>query len=103
MALVEGKLPVHAGDLRDVGSIYGVGKIPWRRQWLPTPVFLPGESHRQRSLVGYSPWGRKESDMTEVTWHAFMYISENTAPSLKKEFLMKAVNKQTKISDSCVV
>ena len=38
---------------------------PWRRQWQPTPVFLPGESHGQRSLVGYSPWGRKESDTTE--------------------------------------
>ena len=36
-----------------------VGKIPWRRQWQPTPVFLPGKSHGQRSLVGYSPWGRK--------------------------------------------
>ena len=34
-----------------------VGKIPWRRAWQPTPVFLPGESHGQRSLVGYSPWG----------------------------------------------
>ena len=42
-----------------------VGKIPWRRKWLPTPVFLLGKSHGQRSLVGYSPWGRKESDMTE--------------------------------------
>ena len=42
-----------------------VGKIPWRRKWQPTPVFLPGESHGWRSLVGYSPWGRKESDMTE--------------------------------------
>ena len=38
-----------------------VGKIPWRREWQPTPVFLPG----QRNLVGYSPWGRKESDTTE--------------------------------------
>ena len=37
-----------------------IGKIPWRREWLPTPVFLPGESHGQRSLVGYSPWGPKE-------------------------------------------
>ena len=44
-----------------------VGKIPWRRAWQPTLVFLPGESHGQRSLVGYSPWGCKESDMTEVT------------------------------------
>ena len=34
-----------------------VGKIPWRREWQPTPVFLPGESHGQRSLVGYNPWG----------------------------------------------
>ena len=42
-----------------------VGKTPWRRAWQPTPVFLPGESHGQRRLVGYSPWGRKESDMTE--------------------------------------
>ena len=39
-----------------------VGKIPWRRKWQPTPVFLPGESHGQSSLVGYSPKGRKESD-----------------------------------------
>ena len=38
------------------------GKIPWRREWLPTPVFLPGEFHGQRSLVGYSLWGREESD-----------------------------------------
>ena len=44
-----------------------VGKIPWRRKWQPTPVFFPGESHGQRSLAGYSPWGYKESDMTEVT------------------------------------
>ena len=42
-----------------------IGRIPWRRTWQPTPVFLPGEFHGQRSLVGYSPWGRKESDMTE--------------------------------------
>ena len=39
--------------------------FPWRRKWQPTPVLLPGESHGGRSLVGYSPWGRKESDMTE--------------------------------------
>ena len=44
-----------------------VGKIPWRRKWQPTPVFLPEESHGQRSLAGPSPWGRKESDMTERT------------------------------------
>ena len=42
-----------------------VGKIPWRRKWHPTPVLLPGKSHWLRSLVGYSPWGHKESDTTE--------------------------------------
>ena len=42
-----------------------VGKSPWRRKWQPTPVFLPGESHGWRSLGGYSPRGRKESDTTE--------------------------------------
>ena len=44
-----------------------LGKIPWRRAWQPNPVFLPGESHGQGRLVGYSPWGHKESDMTEAT------------------------------------
>ena len=38
---------------------------PWRREWLPTPVFLPGEFHGQRRLAGYSPWGGRESDMTK--------------------------------------
>ena len=42
-----------------------IGKILWRRKWQPTPVFLPGKSYGQRSLAGYSPWGRKESDTTE--------------------------------------
>ena len=44
-----------------------VGKNPSRRAWQPTPVFLPGESHGQRSLVGCSPLGHKESDITVVT------------------------------------
>ena len=42
-----------------------VGKIPWRREWLPTPVFLSGEFHGQRRLEGYSPRGGKELDTTE--------------------------------------
>ena len=49
----------------DPGSILELGKIPWKREWEPTPVFLPGKSHGQRSLVGYSPWGHKESEKTE--------------------------------------
>ena len=52
----------NAGDL---GSISGLGRFPWRRKWQSTPVFLPGESHGQRNLVGYSPRGLKELDTTE--------------------------------------
>jgi len=44
-----------------------VEKILWRREWQSTPVFLPGESHGQRSLAGYSPWGHKESDNNNGT------------------------------------
>ena len=46
-----------------------VWKIPWRRAWQPTPIFLPGEPHRQRSPVGYGPQGGTESDSTEASWH----------------------------------
>ena len=48
------ELPARAGDIRDVGSTPGSGRS-WKRAWQPTPVFLPGESHGQRSLVGYDP------------------------------------------------
>ena len=53
--------PANAGDM---GSI-PVGKISWRSKWPPTPGFLPGTSHGQRSLADYSVWGHKESDMNE--------------------------------------
>ena len=52
----------YAGHL---GSVSGSGRSPGEREWLPTPVFLPGEFHGWRSLAGYSPWSRKESDTTE--------------------------------------
>ena len=58
-------LPANAGDSRDVGLIPRVRKIPWRRKWQPALLFLPGESHGQWSLVGYSPWGHRESNVTE--------------------------------------
>ena len=57
--------PAKARDAGDAGSVPGSERIPWRRGWQHTPVFLPGKSHGQRSLVGYSPWGPKESDTTE--------------------------------------
>ena len=50
-----------------------VGKISWRRKWHPTPVFLPGKSHGRRSLVGYCPWGCKESDTTERLYLLIYY------------------------------
>ena len=53
-------LPANAGD---VSSVPGSGR-DWRRKWQPSPVFLPGKSHGERSLAGYSPWGHKELDMT---------------------------------------
>ena len=51
-----------AWQFRECGFDPWVGKIPWRRKWQPTPVFLPGESHGQRSLAGYSPWDHKKSE-----------------------------------------
>ena len=49
--------------MRSLGGISG--KMPWRREWQPTPVFLPGKFHGERSLVDYSAWGSKESDTTQ--------------------------------------
>ena len=63
-----GKEPIaNARGVRDASLIPGFRKIPWRRKWQPTPVFLPGKSHGQGRLVGYSPWDGKEVDTTEVT------------------------------------
>ena len=63
-----------------------VGKIPQRRKWQPIPVFLPGKFHGQRSLVGYSPWGHKEYDMTEtLSMHTYIFIlrfRRNMSPAL---------------------
>ena len=65
MVLVVNNSPANAGDVRDASSIPELEMR--RRKWQLTPGFLPGESHGQRSLVCYSPWGCKESDMIEVT------------------------------------
>ena len=66
----------NAGDL---GLIPGLGRSPGEGNGnQPTPVFLPGESHGRRSLVGYSPWGRKESDTTEQL-HFHFHLSDKPA------------------------
>ena len=57
--------PLSEGDAGDICSIPGSGRFPRRKKWQPIPVFLPVKSHEQRSLVGYSPWDCKESDVTE--------------------------------------
>ena len=57
----------HCLECRRPGFDPWLGKIPWRRKWQPTPVLLPGESHGGRSLVGYSLWGRKESEHNWAT------------------------------------
>ena len=67
VVLVVKNPPANAGRHKRHGFDPWVRKIPWRRARQPIPVFLPGESHGLRSLVGYSPWGRKESDTTEAT------------------------------------
>ena len=73
-----------------------VRKIPWRRAWQPTPVFLPGEFHEQRSLVGYSPWGRKESDMTERLHFHFSLscIGEGNGNPLQYSCLENSMNRE---------
>ena len=65
MALVVKNLPANAGGHKTCGFDPWVGKIPWRRAWQPTPVFLIEKSFGQRSLAGYSRQGHTESDTTE--------------------------------------
>ena len=64
-----------------------LGKIPWRRKWQPTPVFLPGKSHGWRSLVGYSPRGRKESDTTERLHFHFLLLHHTFHLDRVKSFM----------------
>ena len=59
--MVKIHLPVLESWVQSLG-----GKIPWRNDWQPSPVFLAGRFHGQRSLVGYSPWGHKVLDTTDL-------------------------------------
>ena len=60
MVLVVKKPSANVEDTRDVGSIPGSGRCTGIRKWQPTPVFLPGKSHKEKSLMGYSQWGLKK-------------------------------------------
>ena len=64
--------PAIAGDAREAASIPG-SEDSMQRAWSPTPIFLPRESHGQRSKAGYSPWGHKKLDMTEATEQAHIH------------------------------
>ena len=81
-------LPADAGDARDTGSILGL-EDPLEQEVAITPVFLPGKFHGQRSLVGYSPWGCKESDTTEGsrTHIASIYNTQNFKGKILVSFL----------------
>ena len=70
-------LPANAGDVRDTGSNPGSGRCSVGGHGNPPPVFLPGESHGQRSLTGYSPWGHSNSHQIQhvVLPDAFLYLS----------------------------
>ena len=72
-----------------------VRKIPWRKKWQPTPVFLPGEFHGQRSLVCYSPWSHKESDTTLITTVTIIHMQEREAKEIEgdKEHFTSSQNK----------
>ena len=56
-----------AQTVKNLPAMWGLRFNPWRRKWQSPPVLLSGEFHRQRSLAGYRPWGREESDTTEAT------------------------------------
>ena len=69
----------------DPGFNPWVGKISWRKKWQPTPVFLPGKSHGRWNLVGYSPWGRKESDTTERLHFHFQATGYKTQTKWRRQ------------------
>ena len=74
---VNPSLPIPPTLLSPLGVhmfVLWVRKMPWRRKWQPIPELLPGESHGPRSLVGYSPWGCKESDTTEQLHFPFLFL-----------------------------
>ena len=74
-------LSANAGRLKRHRFDPWVRKIPWRRTQQPTPVFLPGEFHGQRSLVGYSPRGHKDSDTTKTTKNTHVILALGVFPS----------------------
>ena len=97
-SLVQGPLVTQDGirlQCRRPGFNPWARKIPWRRKWQPTPVFLPAEFHGQRSLVGYSPRGLKKSDMTE--WLTLSFSGLSWVPKNKFNQRSEKIQKWRKI------
>ena len=94
MVLVVQNLPANAGEIRDSGWVPGVGKIPWRRKWQPTPVSLLGESHGQRSLMGYSPWDHSQTWLKQLNTHAL--VLEPLYPTECR------IESESEVSQSCL-
>ena len=74
---------ISACNAGDPGLIPGSGRSPWRRAWQLTPVFLPGKSHGQRSLVDYSLWLHKELETTERLTHTHTHTHTHSRPRRK--------------------
>ena len=94
-------MPSSAGIAFDVGSSPGlkrstwIGKISWSRKYKPTPVFLPGELHGERSLVGYNPWHHEELDRTK---HACMHHIKLWGLAMRQETCMYVKSTETFLS-----
>ena len=93
-------LPIQETKVLSLGR-----KIPWSRKWQPTPVFLPGKSHGQWSLMGYSPWGCKESDTTKHAGTHWLYMDRDDSCRDHLEGLaiccMSGILGKSKIQDEC--
>ena len=84
----------NAGDVRDAGSIPGSGRSPWRRAWQPTPVFLPGESHGQRSLVDSIGSQRVRHDRSDLAHIYGATIYENDLKTRRRFSTTKDIKKE---------
>ena len=84
----------------DPGSIPGLGTFPWKRKWQPTPVLLPGRAHGQRSLVGYSPWGRNESDTIEELYFHWVRFYTKILSNLLNNLVVLIMNRSWSLREA---
>ena len=102
MAIVIKNLPVSAGDVRDLGSISRSGRSPGRGHGTPLQYFCLENPHGQRSLVGYSPWGHKESDTAEVTSHTHTHTHTHTQRRLRLAVSLREKWEFTRTGAGCL-